>query len=204
MGGHFFCPITLDSFYTHAWNLFGSPRGWKAAREKRPVAENSLALQKSQEEELAGHRGRGACVVPLVARWCGGEAVSRLDGGWIPASGAGGGGGRSILQCWHSHWDSGQPWNKSCEEAERKKKTAPVVYFVETKRESHLWMNVIELRFVCGWMAVSKYGWKWLLVLPILTVNRKKELSSRQRGHWDNFPTINIYSLTHLEDRLAL
>lgn len=54
----------------------------------------------------------------------------------------------------------GQPWNKSSEEAERKKKAAPVVYFVETKRKSHLWKKVIEPCFVWSWMAVSKYGWK--------------------------------------------
>lgn len=67
----------------------------KTAREKRPVAANSLSLQKSQEEEWAWQGGRGVCVcvVPSVARRCGGETVSRLDGGWIPASGAAGGGG---------------------------------------------------------------------------------------------------------------
>ncbi len=67
----------------------------KTAREKRPVAANSLTLQKSQEEELPWHGGPGVCmcVVPSVARRCGGESVSRLDGGWIQASGEGGGGG---------------------------------------------------------------------------------------------------------------
>lgn len=53
----------------------------KTAREKRPVAANSLTLQKSQEEELPWHEGHGVCVVPSVARRYGGEAVSRLDGG---------------------------------------------------------------------------------------------------------------------------
>lgn len=36
------------------------------------------------------------------------------------------------------------------EDAERKKETAPVVYFVQTKLESHLWKKVIEPSFVSG------------------------------------------------------
>eukprot|EP00064_Thunnus_orientalis_P023027 superscaffoldBa00008321_g23252 len=37
---------------------------------------------------------------------------------------------------------------KAVRRLNERKKTAPVVYFVETKRESHLWKKVIELCFV--------------------------------------------------------
>lgn len=134
----------------------------KTAREKRPAAANSLSLQKSQEEEWPWQEDvECVCVWSLQSP---GDVVGKLSAGWTAAESRRAGWeeeeGHAILQCWHPHWDSGQPWNKSCEEAERKKETAPVVYFVQTKRESHLWKKVIEPRFVCSWMAESKYGWK--------------------------------------------
>lgn len=138
---------------------------WKSLRVKLPERKDlwlqTVSPSKKPRRMTPARRTRSACVWSLQSPGDAvGETVSRLDGGWIPASGAGGGGGPGILRRWHPHWDSGRPWNKSREEAERKKKTAPVVYFVETKRESRMWKKVIEPRFVWSWMAASKYGWK--------------------------------------------
>lgn len=53
----------------------------KCPREKTcGCKESELQQSQGEEEELAWRRGRGACVVPSVARRNGGEAVSRQDG----------------------------------------------------------------------------------------------------------------------------
>lgn len=82
------CPLSADTrqLLRSCLKLVWKLSRVKSAREERPVAANSLRLQESQgeEEELAWRGGRGACVVPSVARRYGGEAVSRPDGerGW--------------------------------------------------------------------------------------------------------------------------
>lgn len=99
-----YCPVTLNSFYRHAWNPFGSPQGWKAAAAESVWLR--IAEKKNQPDEEDEER--------VWSLQLPGDVVEKLSAGWIPAGGG-------FLQHWHSHWVSGQSWNKSCWKKEKRR-----------------------------------------------------------------------------------
>lgn len=85
-------------------------------------------------------------------------SAGKLSDGWTRAESRRaeqeGGGGRGILQPWHSHWDPGRPWRRLRE----RKDSSGSLFCRKQSASSTRGRKVIEPSFVSGWMSVSKYG----------------------------------------------